>query len=93
MNINAHEPYNDDTLLHIAVYHGNEELVKLLLARGAKIDQKNRQERTPLDIALYEKPHANITSLLLTDNHTETKQRDENVDNSSHKKQKLWSHF
>jgi ankyrin repeat protein len=41
---------NGDTALHIAVGKG-DELVKLLAEKGAKLDAKDRFNRTPLDIA------------------------------------------
>lgn len=42
---------NGDTALHIATELGNVELVRLLLARGASIDQKNSRGETALSIA------------------------------------------
>ncbi|WP_118871756.1 ankyrin repeat domain-containing protein [Ralstonia solanacearum] len=42
---------NGDTALHIAAELGNVELVRLLLARGADIGQKNTRGETALSIA------------------------------------------
>jgi ankyrin repeat protein len=43
---------NGQTALHSAVARGAENLVKYLAEHGAKLDMKNKQGRTPLDIAL-----------------------------------------
>jgi ankyrin repeat protein len=40
------------TALHIAVASRDEAFVRLLAARGAKLDVKDKQGRTPLDIAM-----------------------------------------
>jgi len=42
---------NGDTALHIAVSKG-DELVKFLVEKGAKLDAKDKFNRTPLDVAL-----------------------------------------
>jgi len=43
---------NGQTALHSAVARGAENLVRYLAEHGAKLDMKNKQGRTPLDIAL-----------------------------------------
>jgi ankyrin repeat protein len=43
---------NGQTLLHLAVQRGNNSIVRYLAENGAKLDLKNRQGRTPMDIAL-----------------------------------------
>lgn len=46
-----HVEDNGDTALHIATKRGNIEIVKMLLDHGAKIDLKNVNDKTVLDIA------------------------------------------
>jgi ankyrin repeat protein len=43
---------NGQTALHSAARRGADDLVKYLAARGAKLDQKNKQGLTPLDVAM-----------------------------------------
>jgi len=43
---------NGQTLLHLAVQRGNNSIVRYLAERGAKLDMKNKQGRTPMDLAL-----------------------------------------
>jgi uncharacterized protein len=43
---------NGTTALHAAVQRGAEKVVRYLAEHGAKLDMKNKQGRTPLDIAL-----------------------------------------
>ncbi len=45
---------NGDTLLHRAIHEGKVELVKLLIASGAKVNTKNSAGMTPLHIAIRE---------------------------------------
>ena len=40
-----------ETALHGAASHGANEIIRLLAARGAKLDAKDKRNRTPLDIA------------------------------------------
>jgi uncharacterized protein len=40
------------TAVHAAVQRGGEKVVRFLAEHGAKLDMKNKQGRTPLDIAL-----------------------------------------
>ncbi len=42
---------NGDTALHVAVTKG-DELVKFLVEKGAKLDAKDKYNRTPLDVAM-----------------------------------------
>jgi hypothetical protein len=43
---------NGQTLLHIAVQRNNNSIVRYLAETGAKLDMKNKQGRTPMDLAL-----------------------------------------
>ncbi|HZI50811.1 MAG TPA: ankyrin repeat domain-containing protein, partial [Terriglobia bacterium] len=43
---------NGQTLLHLAVQRGNNAIVRYLAENGAKLDMKNKQGRTPMDLAL-----------------------------------------
>jgi hypothetical protein len=52
-----------DTPLHIAVGQGHIEIVKLLIANGAKINNSNRRGKTPLNVAI-EKKHKEIMVIL-----------------------------
>jgi ankyrin repeat protein len=51
VDINAFNT-NGATALHSAVQRGAEKVVKYLAEHGAKLDMKNKQGRTPLDIAM-----------------------------------------
>ena len=63
ININHHDKYKN-TALHYAVkYDSKKELIKLLLDNGAKVDIKNIQGKTPIDIAI-EKGRKDIVDLL-----------------------------
>ncbi len=42
---------NGQTALHSAATRGADKIVKFLAERGAKLDMKNKQNRTPLDLA------------------------------------------
>jgi ankyrin repeat protein len=43
---------NGQTAVHLAVQRGAEKVVRYLAQQGAKLDVKNKQGRTPLDVAL-----------------------------------------
>ena len=47
LNINLAN-HKGNTLLMLAAYHNNIEVVKMLLERGAKVDKKNDKNQTPL---------------------------------------------
>lgn len=47
-----------DTPLHGAALRGADSIVKYLVEKGAKLDAKNKQEFTPLDIAMGKVPAA-----------------------------------
>ena len=51
VDINAFNT-NGTTAIHSAVQRGAEKVVKYLADNGAKLDMKNKQGRTPLDIAM-----------------------------------------
>jgi ankyrin repeat protein len=51
VDINAFNT-NGTTAIHSAVQRGAEKVVRYLAEHGAKLDMKNKQGRTPLDIAL-----------------------------------------
>ena len=40
------------TALHVAAAQRGEEFIRFLVARGARLDAKDKQGRTPLDVAL-----------------------------------------
>ena len=42
---------NNDTALHVASINGEVHVVRLLLERGAKIDEKSKSGQTPLMLA------------------------------------------
>jgi len=50
-DINVIDANNNNTPLHYAVKNNNEEIVKLLLQRGAKVNIRNDKGETPLDLA------------------------------------------
>jgi ankyrin repeat protein len=43
---------NGQTVVHLAVQKGSEPIVRYLAERGAKLDMRNKQGRTPMDLAL-----------------------------------------
>lgn len=43
---------NGQTVLHLAVQRGADSIVRYLAESGARLDMKNKQGRTPMDIAL-----------------------------------------
>ena len=47
------EPVNkyEDTLLHYAVYHKREPLIKFLIKNGADPEKTNKRYETPMDLA------------------------------------------
>ena len=47
------EPVNkyEDTLLHYAVYHKREPLIKFLIKNGADPKKSNKRYETPMDLA------------------------------------------
>jgi len=61
-----------DTALHGAALRGADSIVKFLVEKGAKLDVKNKQELSPLDIALGRRgpnvapaePHESTVALL-----------------------------
>lgn len=61
-DVNEQLPKNG-TYLHMAVLHGQEEIVKKLLENKAKIDLKDEDGQTPFD--LLTKDQTKITELLM----------------------------
>jgi uncharacterized protein len=43
---------NGQTLVHIAAQRGQNSMIEFLAAKGAKLDRRDKQGRTPLDLAL-----------------------------------------
>ena len=41
----------EDTILHYAVYHKREELIKFLIKNGADVNKVNKRKQTPMDLA------------------------------------------
>jgi uncharacterized protein len=54
-----------DTAMHGAAIRGADEIIKFLASHGAKVDAKNRQGRTPLDVALRRQDRSPSTVALL----------------------------
>lgn len=54
--------------LHVACYEGAQEVVRLLLSKGAKINQLNRENQNCLDIAIL-RGHREVIRVLLEDDH------------------------
>jgi len=54
-----------DTALHGAAIRGADSLVTFLVEHGARVDAKNRQGRTPLDIAMRRQDRSPSTVVLL----------------------------
>ena len=50
-NVEAADKYFGYTPLHRACYNGHVRVANMLLARGAKIDATDKDERTPLHYA------------------------------------------
>lgn len=44
--------FSEATLLHVAAFHGNLEIVQVLVEKGANINSKTKEGETPLDMAL-----------------------------------------
>lgn len=55
---------NGDTVLHRAVQTGDQEIIGLVLRRGAKVDAQNRFGNTPLHIAALTNNPASVNTLL-----------------------------
>jgi hypothetical protein len=55
---------NTNTPLHLAIQHGNTDIVKTLLASGCDLDARNADGLTPLDLAITSN-NAEIVQLLL----------------------------
>jgi ankyrin repeat protein len=53
-----------DTAVHGAVQRGSEVLIRFRAAHGARLDVKNKQGRTPLDVASARREHAAAAALL-----------------------------
>ena len=51
------------TPLHYAALFGEKEIAELLIAKGAKVNAKNKNDNTPLDKAIKEN-HTEIAALL-----------------------------
>ena len=51
--VKLNEPVNkhEDTLLHYAVYHKREQLIKFLIKNGADPNKVNKRKQTPMDLA------------------------------------------
>ena len=49
--VDVKEYINLYTPLHLAIQHNNEEMVDVLLKNGADVNAKDKQGKTPLDIA------------------------------------------
>ena len=58
------------TLLHLAVYSGNRELIIYLLNKGLNIDEEDNSANTALNIAVKFRHYSDIVSLLIKRNAT-----------------------
>jgi len=56
-----------DTAMHGAAVRGADEIIRFLASHGAKVDVKNHQGRTPLDVALRRQDRSPSTVALLTE--------------------------
>ncbi len=66
VNINETDAHGK-TPLHIAAWHGNVEIGKLLIKNGAKIEAKNSIQETPLHVAAW-KGNIDFVKLLVENN-------------------------
>ncbi len=55
-DVNAQSRYNGATALHIAADTWDEAITKLLIEAGANVNAKDKEGRTPLDVARSDKP-------------------------------------
>ena len=53
LDINVSDVYGN-TPLHLACEGNNFEAAKILIQKGAQIDVKNKEEKTPLELASFE---------------------------------------
>jgi len=51
-DVNAMDDRLDGTPLHLATYRGQRQVVELLIANGANVNEKNKLDRTPLHDAI-----------------------------------------
>lgn len=65
IDINAELDEYGATALHWAVVKGQEKIAELLVSKGARLDQKNRDHDTPLHLAVAF-GHTDIVELLLS---------------------------
>jgi ankyrin repeat protein len=64
VNVNVQQGRFGNTPLHVACSKGNEEIVRLLLKKGANVDAQNRQRSIPLHVACG-RGNVEIVELLL----------------------------
>ena len=50
-NVNYYDESHDLTALHRAVFHGNKEVIRLLIKNGVDLNKKDIMNRTTWDIA------------------------------------------
>ncbi|PYS20266.1 MAG: hypothetical protein DMG11_29960 [Acidobacteria bacterium] len=50
-NVNAAQETSGNTALHFAALRGSDRIVEYLVSHGAKLDVKNKQGKTPLEVA------------------------------------------
>jgi uncharacterized protein YbjQ (UPF0145 family) len=53
-DINDRDGEHGSSALHAAAYHGNLEIVKFLIEKGADINARNRHKQTPRDVAWHD---------------------------------------
>ena len=52
VNAKDDQGYNLETPLHKAAFWGNTEIIEFLIAKGAEVNVKNKDGKTPLDWAI-----------------------------------------
>lgn len=73
-DVNITGEYDDRTPLHSAAEVGNVQIAQALIKAGAKIDARNKEEQTPLHLAVLNDENIEVVRLLLQ-NHADINAR------------------